>query len=224
MTGKNPILAEVERAQAAAAEREERRLAAVAAGRIAAAPVVDDLRRAGFDVVNIQDLYNKKLKYGSAIPILLKWLPVVDNWTAKVQIVTALNTRAAKPSAAEPLIREFRSDPDPEMRSVIAQVLCRVANASVLDDLASLAEDPASGIARRPLALCLGEFNDARSVEALSHLLRDDDVGGYAVIAAGKLRARSLRPLVEPYLNHPKAWVRAEARKALARMDKASAT
>jgi hypothetical protein len=200
--------------------REAQRLAAVAAGKKASIPVVQDLRRAGFDVVAIQDLYQKKWEYQTAIPILLKWLPVVSDPLAKWQIVAALRTRWAKPMAAAPLVREFRSDGSRKWE--IADVLCVVADASVLDDIVELVKDPASGDARQMLTLCLGEIKDPRSVETVALLLHDEAVAGHAVIAAGKLKAVSLRPLIEPYLDDPRAWVRAEARKSLARLDRSA--
>ena len=203
------------------ADREQQRLAAIAAGKKAAAPVVEELRQAGFDVIYIEDLYQKKLQYAAAIPVLLKWLPQVHVRNAKWQIVTALGVRWAKPVAAAPLIREFRADPS--LRWEIADMLCRVADASVLDDIVMLVNDPESGTSRQMLTLCLGQINDPRSVAALPPLLRDDTVAGHAVMAAGKLRAIGLRPLIEPFLGNPKAWVRAEAKKALARIDRAVA-
>ena len=42
-------------------------------------------------------------------------------------------------------------------------------------------------------------------------------------MALGILRAHSARSLVEPLLKHSKPWVRKEAKKALANIDKARA-
>jgi len=39
----------------------------------------------------------------------------------------------------------------------------------------------------------------------------------------GKLKAEKARPYIERFLDHPKAWVRREAKKALAKLDKAQA-
>jgi len=199
------------------AEDAAERQALVTAAREAAAPVVDDLRRTGFQVERIDDLYRKKLKYPEAIPVLLKWLPIVRNRNAKVQIVWALGVKWAKPIAAAPLVEAFREDPT--SRWEIADALCRVADESVVGDIISLVMDPDSGTARQMLTLCLGEIDDPRSIAALSELLGDDAVSGHAVMAAGKLRAASLRPQIEPFLSDGRAWVRSEARKALARIE-----
>jgi hypothetical protein len=41
--------------------------------------VVTELRTNGFSVDTVADLFNKRLQYEAAIPILLKWLPRVDD-------------------------------------------------------------------------------------------------------------------------------------------------
>jgi HEAT repeat protein len=51
-------------------------------------------------------------------------------------------------------------------------------------------------------------------------LIDDHDVGVSAMIALGKLKAHTARPLVERFLAHPDSWVRQEAKKALARIDR----
>jgi len=43
----------------------------------------------------------------------------------------------------------------------------------------------------------------------------------YALAALAKLKPPSARPYIEPFLKHPKPHVRNEAKKALARIDKA---
>ncbi len=50
-------------------------------------------------------------------------------------------------------------------------------------------------------------------------LLDDDDVAGHAVMALGRLKAPRAREKPEPFLSHPRTWVRAEARKALAKIE-----
>jgi HEAT repeat protein len=64
--------------------------------------------------------------------------------------------------------------------------------------------------------LALGNLTHPRVVDVLVELLGDEEVAGHAVIALGKLRAPSARAALEPFLDHHKAWVRQEARKALA--------
>jgi HEAT repeat protein len=124
----------------------------------------------------------------------------------------------AKPDALAPLVHEFRADP--RVRWEIADALSRIGDASILDDVVEFARDPDSGRARIPLADYLGRIRDPKSVAAVGVLLDDEDVGPNALAAAGKLGAQELRPQVERYLRHDKAWGRREAVKALARIDR----
>jgi len=69
--------------------------------------------------------------------------------------------------------------------------------------------------------LALGNMPDPRCEEVLLELLNDPEVTGHAVMALGRLRSRAAREPIERLLVHPKTWVRTEARKALARIERA---
>jgi HEAT repeat protein len=56
----------------------------------------------------------------------------------------------------------------------------------------------------------------------LIDLLDDDEVVGHAIIALGKLKSKKAYPAIERFATHPKAWIRKEAKKALARIEKSS--
>jgi hypothetical protein len=84
------LLARLERDpkhEARAREREQVRLAKIAVNEKAAAPIVQELVAAGFDVNTVADLHNKRLDYPEAIPILLSWLTKVQNVDVKQDIV-----------------------------------------------------------------------------------------------------------------------------------------
>jgi HEAT repeat protein len=100
----------------------------------------------------------------------------------------------------------------------IGNALSVVADDRVFEQLAAIAEDKRHGHDREMVALALGNMKDPRAVDVLVRLLDDDQVAGHAIMALGKLRARGVRSKIEPFLDHPKTWVRREARKALKRM------
>lgn len=80
--------------------------------REAAAPLLAELAAAGFDVQSVSELHQKRFKYDSAVPILLKWLPLMSNVREKESIVRALSIPFAQ-QAAPLLVEEFRRvDPD----------------------------------------------------------------------------------------------------------------
>lgn len=188
-----------------------------------AAPVVAELSAAGFPVEWVADLFNLRLDYKDAIPILLRWLPKVTNDDVKQDIVRALSVKWAKSWAARPLLEEFRVAQDPigmGLKWAIANALEVVADDSVFDEIVELVRDKQHGRAREMLAMALGNMRDPRAVDVLIQLLDDDEVAAHAIAGIKKLKAARARPYVELLLNHPKPLVRAEARRTLSKLDK----
>lgn len=209
--------------QAREQEKEHARQARIAVTREAGAPVVKELVAAGFSVNAVADLHNKRLDYHAAIPILLAWLPKVQNLDVKQDIVRCLSVPYAKPLAAGPLIDEFRRAEDESptgLRWVIGNALEVVADDAVLTDMMELARDRRYGKAREMLVAGLGNMSDERVIPLLLDLLKDDEVSGHAIMALGKLKPPIARSHVEPFLKHPNAWVRKEAQKTIEKIDK----
>lgn len=190
----------------------------------AAAPVLVELRSLGYQLEAIGDLVRSGARYANAVPVLIEWLTKVDEPSVKEDIVRTLSVPWAK-SAAPALIEEFRRVEDAtgtSIRWVIGNALSVVAGDPVCDDLVGLARDRRYGRAREMVVVALGKMkkNAASVMDVLIELLADEDVAGHAVIALGKLKDRRAREAVAALQNHPKAWVRAEVKKALARMDR----
>jgi HEAT repeat protein len=207
-------------------QRERERLATVARNKADAAPVVAALRDAGFVVDTVAELFNKKLDYQTAIPILVEWLRRVANPDVKQDIVRALSVKWAR-HAAPLLLAEFERADDPTgtgVRWAIGNALEVLAGDEIADGMIKLAMDRRHGRAREMVVVGLGKLKDPRVADVLMNLLADDEVVGHAVMALGKLRARMARSRIEPLLNHPKPWVRKEAKKALANIDKTRAS
>lgn len=189
----------------------------------AAQPVLRELADAGFEVTWVSDLYRKRMRYESAIPVLLRWLPRVANRAVKEEIVRALSVPWAKPGAAPALIEEFRRTDDATgtgIKWAIGNALSIVADDSVFGDIVHLVRDRGHGRAREMLAVALGNMKDPAAVDCLIELLDDTDTQGHALIALGKLRAEKARPRITQFLDHSKAWVRQEARRALTKLNK----
>ena len=205
-------------------EKEQQRQRLITINRRDSTPVLADLVKAGFEIVRISDLYNKKYNYKTAIPVLLRWLPQIENMDVKEDIVRALSVSWAKPVAAPVLIDEFRkiqNESSTGIKWAIANALSVVANDRVFADIVDLAQDPKHGTARQMLAVSLGNMKDSRAQDVLINLLDDDEVAGHAIMGLGKLKSKKAHQAIERFLNHPKTWVRNEAKKALAKIDKA---
>jgi hypothetical protein len=198
------------------------RLKVIAANKEASKPVLTDLAQAGFNVDWIEDLYTKRFNYKEAIPILLRWLPVVENRAVKESIVRTLSVKwAQNTTAPELLIVEFRkAASDDLLQWAIGNALSVVADDRVLDDIIELVENKAYGIARQMLAISLGNMKSPKAVSVLIELLNDPDVDGHAIMALGKLKSKEARSEIERFITHPNTWIRKEAKKALAKIDK----
>jgi HEAT repeat protein len=190
-----------------------------------AAPIVQELRDAAFAVESISDLYNKKLSYERAIPILVAWLPCSTSPIVKEEIVRALSVKWARNTpASKALVDEFERAEGPTadgLRWAIGNSLEVLANDEIADEMIEVATDRRYGKAREMVVVGLGKLKDARVTDVLLKLLDDDEVVGHAVMALGRLRARAARSRIESLLNHPKPWIRKEVKKALSSIDKA---
>jgi HEAT repeat protein len=191
-------------------------------GKRDAAPIVTALRDAGFAVDSIADLFNRKLSYKSAIPLLIEWLPRTANRDVKQDLVRALSVKWAK-AAAPILVSEFESasgDDSLGLRWAIGNALDVLANDEISDAMLKLATTKEYGRAREMVVLGLGKLTDSRVPDTLIQLLEDDDVAGHAAKALGKLRVKRARTALEAVQNHPNQWIRKEVRKALESIQK----
>jgi hypothetical protein len=205
-------------------ELDKSRAAAVVRHLAICAPILRELSDNGFVYDSLDDLRKSRRKYGGAVPVLIKWLEEVDDYDAKESIVRALTVPWAKPQAGPVLISEFRriSDDAAEGQSLkwaIANALAVVADETVVDDLIELVTDMRHGKSREMIAVALGNMKDRRIADVLVGLLQDEQMAGHAIIGLGKLRSRGTRSAIEPFLNHHKSWIRAEAKKSVERID-----
>jgi len=186
----------------------------------AAEPVLQELRALGYQVESIGDLRRPPVyKYPDAVPVLVRWLPRISDPSVKEDIIRTLSVPWAR-AAVPTLLEEFERVSDDALRWVVGNALEVLADDTLFEDLASIARDRRYGSARAMVVVGFGRLKDPRAIPILIALLEDDDVAVSAMIALGKLKERSARPLVEKFLTHPDSWVRQEAKKALARIDR----
>jgi hypothetical protein len=186
-------------------------------------PVLIDLRGIGYKIEWISDLYSQKIWYQNAIPVLLKWLPLIDNLDVKEDIVRALTVKWAKPDAARILIEEYKklhNESNTGIKWAIANALTEVADDSVFDDLVELINDQSNKESREMLAIALGKMKNPKAEDVLIALLKDEVVAGHAVMGLGKLKSKKAVPAIEGFLSHPRTWIRNEAKKALSRIER----
>jgi HEAT repeat protein len=189
--------------------------------------VCEALGRVGIRVTSVYDLVNSSASYPEAIPVLLEMLKVVKSDRMIEGVARALTVREARGIAAKPLIAYFRkyqaSNPSQEATKwAIGNALSGIADKEVFDEVVELVRDKRHGSSRGMLPRALANMKDPRVIDILVELLDDDDPGvvGQTIYSLGKLKAKKAKPSIKKFLTHRESWVRAEAKKALAKLDK----
>lgn len=188
----------------------------------AAEPVLKELASVGLRVRSIGELRASRVRYQPAIPILIRWLPEIENVHVREDIVRTLSVPWAAPEAVLVLIAEFeRADGEQcdGLRWAAANGLAVLAGDVVVDQLIALVTNVKYGKSREMLALALGNCKDSHVVDVLIKLLADNQVVGHAVMALGKLKAKKAMPYIKAVMKNSTGWVHTEASKALASMD-----
>jgi hypothetical protein len=169
--------------------------------------------------------------YERAAPVLLEWLPRVNDQVLREVIARSLGFPSAPPGTATALITEFRRQPCTEewmsTKWAVASSISEVRDATVADDLIELLRDRSHGRSRQMLCEALRRTKDPRTPEVLLELLDDPDVAGHAILELRTLGPKTSVPHLakaEPRLRRlvddPQASVftRRQARKALERL------
>lgn len=186
------------------------------------ARIVAELRPLGLDIQQLCELHSGAPGNKEAAPVVARLFLSCETLGAKLSLAGALGQPWAKEIAGPVLMSEFMTVPAEldELKWTIASALSNVADKRIVDSLLKVAVDRSNGIARQMLVLALGKTGDDRVVDVLIRLLSDQEVAGHAVMALGKMRVKKARSEIEKFLDHPKAWIRSEAKKSLKAIDK----
>ena len=125
--------------------------------------------------------------------------------------------------ATTPVLALYHQVEDDSLRWAIGNAMIALATDDVADEILRIVRDERNGRSRQMFVLSLARLHHPELLPTLVDLLSDPIVAGQAVAALGALRWRSARPAVERMLTHPNEWVRKEAKKALKRIDAATA-
>lgn len=181
-------------------------------------PLLADLEQAGFKLQSVWDLKalnDEGKRYDAAIPVLLRWLPRLDNDTVKEGLIFALAATWVGPQAARPLLDQYDGSGD-VVRDAIGWALGFVADESFFPSMEQLATDQRyGGFARCNLIRALAGLDTRRTNWVLTGLLEDEQVADVAFIALAKRRAKVGRATVERFLRHGDPAARRAARRLL---------
>jgi HEAT repeat protein len=186
------------------------------------APVLQDLRRLGIEVAHIQDLYQGRYDYRSAIPTLVSWLPKVSDAAVKEMLVRALTVPWARGLAGPTLVDAFETADNysPAFRWTVGNAIEVVAEPAMLPDMIRLAKATDYGRAREMIVMGLGRIESPAAQQALVDLLGDPEVAGHAVKGLARLQEPETRAALVPFLLDKRGWVRLAARRAIEGIDR----
>jgi len=143
------------------------------AERLAAeAPLVDELRAAGFNVESAWDLVNTPGSYPKAVPILLAHLPRPYPPAVREGIARALAVRDAIVGWAL-LTKLYRSEQEKGVKDGLACAISAAANDDVIGDVIAFARDKSGGTGRVLLLDALERSKDPRALTTLMSLGED---------------------------------------------------
>jgi HEAT repeat protein len=191
--------------------------------------VRDALAEVGLRVSSIWDLVNTSRTYRSAIPTLLDLLGRVSDPALKEGIVRALTVKEARGIAGPALIAEMKRWAD-QSHSGTSSLGWALGNAlsevvtpddGIFDELTSVLRCSAAGHARQMVAIALAKTKHPLAVPELVVCLADPEVTAHALRALGLIGSSDAAPAVRQYIDDPRPLVRREARKALARCERA---
>jgi hypothetical protein len=169
------LLAQLEKDPDFVARREEQDRAVKAraeALRLEEAPLVADLRAAGYDVTSVWDLVNSSLSYTDDVPLLLSHLIRPYSSPIRDGIARALGTPGAIEYWAS-LLDRYKSEEDLRVKDGLAAALAAIADDSVIDSVIVLVRNSANGPSRLLLLRALAKSRAPEAHETLVALRSD---------------------------------------------------
>jgi hypothetical protein len=209
------------------------------------APILAELADIGYNLDTLDDLRHQGKPWKTALPVLLRWLPRIDDLSVKENVVRCLSVPWVGSTGTAELIKQFKRyapvlrscsnpwvgkqlrDPPAEERVLFPafSLAWTIGNAlSIVDvtgferQVIELCTDPRCGDARQMVVLGLGRLRSPEAEEAAVELLYDEGVQLHAIIALGKMKSRRSLFELEKLLTHKRAAIRKDARSAITKI------
>lgn len=158
---------------AAKAQRDEEHRKEAEALKLAEAPLVDELRAAGFSVSSVWDLVNSPGSYSDAVPILLSHLERPYPPAIRDGIARALAVPETKTAGWDRIVRLFREEPEGRAKQGLAVAVANAADGQVMEDVIGMLRDRELGDDRVLLLSAIRRWRDPRAEEVLKELEAD---------------------------------------------------
>jgi hypothetical protein len=122
--------------------------------------LIDELAVLDIKINSIWDLVNTKSKYPKAIPVLIKYLPLVNYDKNKEGIIRALTVPEAKGLVVPLLVKEYLQLPNEKenLRWVIGNAVNVVITKSEVADIFPIVLNKENGLSRQMFVSALGKI------------------------------------------------------------------
>lgn len=182
-------------------------------------PIVKDLADLGYNVQTLAELRHLGKEWKTALPTLLRWLPLMHDEDIKEEIVRSLSVPWIGKEATAQLIEEFRNAPlDSSLAWAIGNALSIVNVRGFEKEILALCREPKYRTARQMLVFALNRLHSAEAEQTALDLLADEDVKLHAISALKKMKSKRALVELERLLTDKRSVIRREARKAIARI------
>jgi len=213
-----------------------------------AQPLLDDLAKLGYEIDTLDDLRHLGRPWKAALPVLLRWLPRIDDLGVKESIVRCLSVPWVGRKATAQLVEEFGKyaaidavhvqdlshlssaafikhlgtiklhDPRASLAWAIGNALSIVDLKGFEKQIIELCRNPKYGIARQMVVLSLYRVRDPEAEETALNLLNDEDVKLHAIIALGRIKSKRALFELEKLISDKRVTIRKEARKSITKI------
>lgn len=139
--------------------------------------LIDELADLDIKINSIWDLVNTKSKYPKAIPVLMKYLPLVSYVRNKEGIVRALTVPEAKGLVVPLLVKEYLqlANDKANLKWVIGNAVNMTITKSEVADIFPIVLNKENGLSRQMFVAALGKVKTDSVKEVLLRLVNDDD-------------------------------------------------
>ncbi len=139
--------------------------------------LIDELADLDIKIDSIWDLVNTKNKYPKAIPVLMKYLPLVNYVRNKEGIVRALTVPEAKGLVVPLLVKEYLQLPNDKenLRWVIGNAVNATITKGEVANIFPIVLNKENGSSRQMFVAALGKIKTDNVKSVLLQLSNDDD-------------------------------------------------
>lgn len=181
--------------------------------------LIEDVRKAGYEIQTIDDLMKISKENADLIPIMLDHLASVSDEIDKMFLVRCLGVKGFS-QVTKPIIQEFYQATNDGYRWAIGNTLSIIADRSCSHEMVEIAKNREFGSSRQMIVDGLWKFDDPEIKDVLVSLLDDETVVGHAISGLRMLNDPSVIEDIEPFTSHKMTWIRNEAKAAIKKLSK----